>query len=86
MEYDHHNTYIGTYIEKYMQYYMCHMDTGENFCTATKHIIFVIRRTVLVPGVCLCIHIYAMMYHMDTGEAVVTSQKIDNFCLSPRGL
>ena len=40
-----------------------------------KHIIFDIRRTVLVPGVCPCIHICAMMHYVNTTEAVVTRKK-----------
>ena len=43
--------------------------------------IFVIRRTVLVPGVCPCIHIRSMMHYVHTGVAVVTSIKIDIFLL-----
>ena len=54
-----------------------------NFSSATKPIIFVIKRTILVPGVCLCIRIRAMVHYVHTGEAVVTSIKIDIFCLSP---
>ena len=41
--------------------------------------------TVLVPGVCPCIGIRSMMHYVHTGEAVVTSMKIDIICLSPRG-
>ena len=43
--------------------------------------IFVIKRTVLVPGVCPCIHIRFMMHYVYTGEVVVTSIKIDIFLL-----
>ena len=46
-----------------------------------KPIIFVIKRSVLVTGVCPCIHIRAMMHYVHTGEAVVTSIKIDIFLL-----
>ena len=53
---------------------------GE-FLLATKPIIFVITRTVLVPGVCPCIRIRAIMHYMHTGEVVVTSIKIDIFLL-----
>ena len=42
---------------------------------------FVIKRTVLVPGVCLCIRIRSMMHYVHTGELVVTSIKIDIFVL-----
>ena len=65
---------IGMYIQKYniMHYYKCHMDTGEDFWSVTKHILFVIRRTMLLPGVCPCISIRAMMQHVDIGEVVVT--------------
>ena len=38
---------------------------------------FVIKRTVLVPGVCPCIRIRSMMHYVHTGEVVVTSIKID---------
>ena len=78
----HHKAYY-TYIEMYIQMYsaMCHMDTLENFRSATKPIIFVIIRTVLVPGVCLCIRIRSMMHYVHTGEVVVTSIKIDIFWL-----
>ena len=51
---------------------------GE-FSSATKPIIFVIKRTVLVQGVCPYILIRSMMQY--TGEAVVTSIKIDIFML-----
>ena len=57
------------------------MCTGENFCLITKHIYYVIRKTVLVPGVCLCIHIEAMMQHVHTGEAMMTSDKLCHFLL-----
>ena len=79
---DHLKVYY-TYIEMYIQMYnaMCHMDTWENFLTAGKNIFFVIRRTVLVPGMCPWIHISAMMHYVHTGEAVVTSTKIDIFWL-----
>ena len=53
----------------------------REFSSATKPIIFGIKRTVLVPGVCPCIRIRSMMYYMHTGEAVVTSIKIDIFLL-----
>ena len=49
--------------------------------SATKPIIFGIKRTVLVPGMCPCICIRPMMHYVHTGEAVVTSIKIDNFLL-----
>ena len=55
---------------------MCHMNTGENFGSATKCIFFAIRRTILVPEVCPYISICAMMHHVHTGEAMVTSNKI----------
>ena len=53
------------------------------FSSAIKLIIFVIKRTVLVPypGVCLCIHIRSMMHYVHAGEAVVTTIKIDIFLL-----
>ena len=53
---------------------------GE-FSSATKPIIFVIKRTVLVQGVCPYIRIRSMMQYVHTGEAVVTSIKIDIFML-----
>ena len=37
--------------------------------------------TTLVPGVCPCIRIKSMMHYVHTGEAVVTSIKIDIFLL-----
>ena len=43
--------------------------------------IFVIKRTVLVPGVCQYIRIRSMMHYVHTGEVVVTSIKIDIFLL-----
>ena len=49
---------------------------GE-FGSATKHITFAIRRTVLVPGVCLCICNQATMHHVHAGEAMMTSDKFD---------
>ena len=42
---------------------------------------FVIKRTVVAPGVCPCIHIRSIMHYVHTGEAVVTSIKIDIFWL-----
>ena len=36
---------------------------------------------MLVPGVCPCICIKSMMHYVHTGEAVVTTQKIDIFLL-----
>ena len=57
------------------------MDTWQNSLSVTKPIIFVIKRTVLVPGVCPCIRIRPMMHFVHTGEAVVTSIKIDIFLL-----
>ena len=53
----------------------------REFSSATKPIIFVIKRTVLVPGVCPCIRIRSIMHYVHTGEAVVTSIKINNFLL-----
>ena len=47
--------------------------------SAAKPIIFAIKRTVFVPGVCLRIHIRSMMHYVHTGEAVVTSISIDIF-------
>ena len=46
-----------------------------------KTYLFVIKRTVVVPGVCLCIRIRSMMHYVHTGEAVVTSIKLDIFLL-----
>ena len=51
------------------------------FSSATKPIIFVIKRTVLVPEVCPCIRIRSMMHYVHTGEAVVTSIKLTFFML-----
>ena len=59
----------------------CHMDIWEKFRLTTKSIIFVIKRTILVPGVCPCIRIRSMMHYVHTGEVVVTSIKIDIFWL-----
>ena len=42
---------------------------------------FVIKRTVLVLGVCPCIRIRSMMHYVHTGEVVVTRIKIDIFQL-----
>ena len=66
---DHHKAYY-TYTEMYIQ-------NMAEFSSATKPIIFVIKRTVLVPEVCPCIRIRSMMHYVHTGEAVVTSIKID---------
>ena len=49
----------------------------REFSSPTKPIIFVIKRTVLVPGVCPCIRIRPMMHYVHTGELVVTNIKID---------
>ena len=58
----------------------------REFSSATKPIIFVIKSTVLVPGVCLYIRIRSMMHYVHKGEAVVTSIKnLTFFCLSPHG-
>ena len=64
----HHKAYY-TYIEMYIQMYnaMCHMDTWENIRSATKPIMFVIKRTVLVQGVCPCIRIRSIMHYVHTG-------------------
>ena len=51
------------------------------FSSATKPIIFVNKMTTLVPGVCPCIRIRSMMHYVHTGEAVVTSIKIDIFLI-----
>ena len=51
------------------------------FSSVTKPIIFVIKRTVLVPGVRPYIRIRSMMHYVHTGELVVTSIKIDIFVL-----
>ena len=53
----------------------------REFSLATKPIIFVIKRTALVPEVCPCIRIGCRMHYVHTGEAVVTSIKIDIFLL-----
>ena len=53
----------------------------REFFIINKPIIFVIKRTVLVQGVCLCICIRSMMHYVHTGELVVTSIKIDIFVL-----
>ena len=53
----------------------------REFSSATKPIIVVIKSTILVPGVCPCIRIRSMMHYVHTGEAVVTSIKIDIFLL-----
>ena len=53
---------------------------GE-YSSGTKPIIFGVKSTILVPGVCPCICIRSMMHYVHTGEAVVTSIKIDIFWL-----
>ena len=53
----------------------------REFSSATKPIIFAIKRTVIVPEVCPCIRIRSMMHYVHTGEAVVTSIKFDIFML-----
>ena len=53
---------------------------GEILVDMKMHL-FVIRRTVQGPGVCLCIRIRSMMHYVHTGEVVVTSIKIDIFWL-----
>ena len=53
----------------------------REFSSPTKPIIFVIKRTVLVPGVCPCIRIRPMMHYVHTGELVVTNIKMDIFVL-----
>ena len=53
----------------------------REFSSAAKPIIFVIKRTVLVPEVSPCIRIRSMMHYVHTGEAMVTSIKIDIFLL-----
>ena len=53
----------------------------REFSSATKSIIFVIKRTVVVPGVCPYIGIRSMMHYVHTGEVVVTSITIDIFLL-----
>ena len=53
----------------------------REFSSATKPIIFVIKRTVVVPGVCPYIRIRSMMHYVHTGEVVVTSIKSDIFWL-----
>ena len=53
---------------------------GE-YSSATKPIIFGIKSTILVPGVCPYIRIRSVMHYVHTGEAVVTSIKIDIFWL-----
>ena len=70
--------YIGMYIQKYIHDYVSHR--GEVW-SARKCIKIAIRRTVLVPGVCLCICFGAMMHYVHTGEAVVTTQTFDIFLL-----
>ena len=80
---DHHKayyTYISMYIQKYIHFNMWYIGTGEKFWSTSNCIIFVIRRTVLSPGMCLWICTLAMMHHVLKGEAVVTSQKIDILC------
>ena len=71
--------YIHTKV--YTFYYMWYMGTGENIWSTLKCIFLVIRRTVLGPGVCLCIRIRTMMHYVHTGEVVVTSQNNDIFLL-----
>ena len=69
---DHHKAHY-TYIEMYIQMYnaMCHNGHLGEFSSATKPINFVIKVTVLVPGVCPCICIGSMIHYVHTGEAVV---------------
>ena len=46
-----------------------------------ERILILNKMTILVPGVCPCIRIRSMMHYMHTGEAVMTSIKIDIFLL-----
>ena len=81
---DHHKAYY-TYIQMYIQLYnaMCHMDTRQNFHQQQNlSFLLSIRKTVLIPGVCPYICIRSMMHYVHTGEAVVTSIKIDIFMLA----
>ena len=59
---------------------MCHMNTGENFEWWQNALFFIdIKKNILGPGVRLCILIWALMHHMHTGEATVTSDKLGHF-------
>ena len=60
---------------------LCAIWTPGRIFIAAKPIIFGMKKTVLVPGVCPCIRIRSMMHYVHTGEAVVTSIKIDIFLL-----
>ena len=64
---------------KYIHLIIC--GTGGKIWATSKCIFFTIRRLVIGPGACLYIRISAMMHHVHTGEAVVTTQKIDIFLL-----
>ena len=51
-------------------YYMLYVyGHWEEFLLNIKMHLFDIRRTVLGPGVCLCIRIRPMMHHVHAGEA-----------------
>ena len=74
----HHKTYY-TYIEMYIQMYnaMCIWTPGRIPDQQPNLYFFVFKGPILVPGVCPCIRIRAMMHYVHTEEAMVTSIKID---------
>ena len=79
----YHQKYI-THILKctYKCIMLCAIWTpGRIFISNKTYHFCYIRRTLLVPGVCPCIRIRSMMHYVHTGEAVVTSIKIDIFWL-----
>ena len=55
---------------------MYHINTEGVTSAPMKLISLDTNRLVVLPEVSTCISIHAMMHHMDTGEAVVTSNKI----------
>ena len=60
---------------------LCAIWTPERSFDQQQNPSFFIKRTLLVPGVRPCIHIRSMTHYVHTGEAVVTSMKIDIFVL-----
>ena len=63
---------------------LCALWTPESCFDLQQNLSSAIRRTALGPGVCPCIHISFMMRYVHTGEAVVTSIKIDIFGCHPK--
>ena len=57
-------------------YVICIMDTGEPWGYGDKHILLDTTSSVATPGGSIYICSGAMMYHVDTGEVMVTSNII----------